>query len=81
LEPALSHDNPWKDVIIEALIVSCIYRNEHENDPRKALADLLAWEVAVALDPKVSKEARDLLHQTPPENLSLSEIDTQLPDL
>jgi len=51
----------WKAVIIEGLLVSHCYKAEHETDPRKALADLISWHVAVALDPCVSSDAVKLL--------------------
>ena len=52
--------NPWKAAIIDELIVDCIYSKEHESDPRRALAEAIAWNVKVALDPSASKEARDM---------------------
>lgn len=53
--------------VLDALIVGHIYRAEHETNPRKALADLLAWETQIALDPAVSSAAADLIrrHTTP----------------
>ncbi len=48
----------WKQAVIEACVVNCI--GWDENDPIKTLADLVAWEVKVALDPKVSKEAAEI---------------------
>lgn len=50
----------WKECVIEELIVSHIYSKQHENDPHKAIHDAISWNVEVALDPKVSKEAQDL---------------------
>lgn len=47
-------------VLMDALICSHIYRKEHETNPRLALADLIQWETQVALDPKVSEDARKL---------------------
>jgi len=55
----------WRDAIIDALVIAHIYRAEHDDDPRKALHDLLAWEVSVALDPLVSADAR-ALRDAPP---------------
>jgi hypothetical protein len=52
----------WKDAVIDALVVDCIYTNEHETDPRQAIADLCAWEVKIALDPAVSEPVAKL-HQ------------------
>lgn len=52
--------NPWKSAIINELVVDCIYQAEHEADPRRALADIIEWNMQVALDPKVSADARKL---------------------
>lgn len=52
--------NPWKSAIIDELVVDCIYSAEYEADPRKALADVIEWNVQVALDPRVSADARKL---------------------
>lgn len=50
----------WRTAVIDALVVSHIYRAEHDNDPRKAINDLLCWESKIALDPAVSKDAASL---------------------
>jgi hypothetical protein len=55
-----SHTCEWKDAIIDATIVDWIFTKEHETNPRKAVNDLLAWQVKLALDPAVSKEAAEL---------------------
>lgn len=55
--------NPWKEAVIDALIIGHIYREKHENEPRQALADLIHWEISVALDPAVSSAARDLMER------------------
>lgn len=39
--------NEWKDAVIAALVVAEIYRNEHEQNPRMALHDLICWEIQV----------------------------------
>lgn len=49
--------NSWKAVLIEALMVNFILNHENENDPKKALNDLISWETKVALDPRVSSDA------------------------
>lgn len=54
--------NPWQDVLIDALVVRHIYQAKHDTDPRGALNDIIDWEVAVALDPKVSSDAQALYH-------------------
>jgi hypothetical protein len=53
----------WKEVIIEQAMVAGIYHEWMETDPRKALAALIAWEVSIALDPKVSSAAQALIDQ------------------
>lgn len=53
----------WKDVVRDALIVRFIYIHQHEYDPERALADLMAWETKVALDPAVSSAARALIER------------------
>lgn len=50
----------WKDVVEDALIVNGILTDANENDPQKALQDLISWEIMIALDPLVSEEARKL---------------------
>lgn len=49
----------WRNAVIDGLVCAFIYRAEHDNDPRKALHDLICWEVQVALDPRVSKSAAE----------------------
>lgn len=56
-------DGPWRSAVIDALVVSHILQAGHEEDPRKAINDLLAWHQKVALDMAVSQEARDLFEQ------------------
>lgn len=53
----------WKTAITDAAVVSWTLTAENENDPRKAVNDLLNWTSKVALDPRVSKEAAEL-HET-----------------
>lgn len=53
----------WKDAVIEQLIAMHIYRKEHEDDPRKALNDLINWHCTIALDPQVSEQAAELVKQ------------------
>jgi hypothetical protein len=49
--------NPWKAELIDALVCSHILQKEHYSNPRKALNDLIAWDVQVATDPRVSSTA------------------------
>lgn len=53
-------ENTWKNAVIAELIVAGIYREEHEGNARKALHELICYEVAIALDPLVSQSARNL---------------------
>lgn len=61
--PAPKGKNPWQEAITEALVVNCIYTKEHDDNPQKAIHDLLSWEIKVALDPAVSADARALIEQ------------------
>lgn len=54
-------NNPWKDAILNELIVIGIYSEKHDNDPRLALNDAIKWNVATALDPLVSELAQELI--------------------
>lgn len=54
-------ENPWKAAVIESLITSLAYQHDHDHDPRKAVQDLIDWEVKIALDPTISKEAQALV--------------------
>lgn len=49
--------------VIDGLTCAGILTAEHEADPRKALSDLIGWEVAVALDPRVSPDAAKLVYE------------------
>jgi len=55
--------DPWKDAVIDQLVVAHILTAEHETNPRKALQDLLAYHCDVAVDPRVSEAAARLVEQ------------------
>jgi len=55
--------NPWKQVIIDGLVVCGILKKEHEDTPSVALNDLICWSIDVALDPAVSSLAATLQRQ------------------
>ena len=50
----------WKEAVIDACVVSWVLKKEHENNPKLAVNDLCVWCHSVALDPKVSSEAKAL---------------------
>lgn len=56
-------DTEWKNAVIDELVTCGIYSSEHDTNPRKAIADAIAWNVEVALDPKVSLEAKALIER------------------
>jgi hypothetical protein len=51
--------NPWKEAVIDACIVR--HLSWDDKNPRKTLSHLLAYEVQLALDPRVSQEAQNLI--------------------
>lgn len=53
----------FREAVIDALVVSCIYVEEHDTNPRKAINDLICWEQKIALDPLVSSDARALIER------------------
>lgn len=61
--------NPWKARVIDESVICGIYTKEHDDNPRKALGDIIHWNVQVALDPQVSKEACRLIAQAKQEAL------------
>jgi len=57
---ALEQD-AWKTAMVERLIVLHIFSKSHEEDPAKAINDIVSYEVAMALDPLVSSDAVALI--------------------
>ena len=51
----------WREAVIDALVTSWAYSAEHDTNPRKAIQDLLEREIAIALDPAVSRDAQALI--------------------
>jgi hypothetical protein len=51
----------WRGPVIDELVSCGIYAAGHDSDPRKAIKDAIAWNVAVALDPAVSAQALELV--------------------
>jgi DNA repair exonuclease SbcCD ATPase subunit len=49
----------WKDAVIDALVVDWCLNEETVNDPHKAIAALIEWNIKIHDDPAVSKSAYD----------------------
>ena len=60
-------DGPWKAAVIDQLVIAHILTVEHESDPLKAVQDLLAFESDIAIDPRVSGAAANLVEQAKAE--------------
>lgn len=60
LEEEVVELRKWKEVVINAAIVSWCYKREHETNPQLALHDVVCIEVDYALDPRISTDAREL---------------------
>jgi len=54
-------EGPWKEAVLNELIVAHIFRGEHQTNPRKAIQDAISWNTDIALDPLVSKDAQKLI--------------------
>ena len=54
-------DAPFKAAVLDALTINWALKAEHETDARLAVADLIAAETRIALDPAVSSDARALI--------------------
>lgn len=52
----------WKNAVIDALVINWALADGHDDDPRKALADLIACEISMYNDPAISEPA-DLQRQ------------------
>ena len=53
----MTDQNPWKEAVLDALVINFILTEEHKTNPRKALQDLINWEVTLALDPQISNRS------------------------
>lgn len=60
---AAALDGPWKEAVINELVVAHIYQAKHDNNPRRAIQDAISWNTDIALDPLVSKDAQKLIDQ------------------
>ena len=66
-EPQPDADDPWKSAVIEQLVMAHTITAEHESDPLKAVQDLLAYHADIAVDPRVSGAAANLVEQAKAE--------------
>lgn len=60
---AAALDTPWKEAVINELVIANTYQAKHDNNPRQALQDAISWNTDIALDPLVSKDAKKLIDQ------------------
>ena len=58
---ALTESSEWRKAVQNELVNLHILNNTNEENPWKALQDIIEWNQKIALDPAVSKEARDLV--------------------
>lgn len=73
LDPRLGSPEDWCDAVIDALALTFI--DTKTNDPREILDQVIAWHVAVALDPKVSEGAQQLVDRGRNEALAALDVD------
>lgn len=52
--------NPWKDTLLDALVCNFLLNAENEDNPKKALNDLIAWEKQLATDPLINPAPQPL---------------------
>jgi hypothetical protein len=60
---AAALDGPWKEAVIDQLVVAHIYQAKHDTDPRRAVQDVISWNTDIALDPQVSSDAQKLINK------------------
>jgi len=59
--PVEPEPNPWREAVIDRLVVLWNLTDDNENDPRRALADIERMVAMHALDPDISSEAQALI--------------------
>jgi len=52
----------YREALIDALTINHIYSDTHDKDARRAVADLVSFEVNLALDPQVSSMAANMIN-------------------
>ena len=70
---AAALDGPWKEAVINELIVAHLYQAKHDQDPRRAIQDAISWNTDVALDPLVSSDAQKLIDRGAAEERARSQ--------
>jgi hypothetical protein len=53
----------WHEAIVDELTVLHMYNDSHASNPKKALNDIIVYNVEIALDPKVSSSAQALIDE------------------
>jgi hypothetical protein len=48
--------NPWKEALIDALVVDYILDEKNSEDPKQAIHDLISWNIRLARDPLVAAQ-------------------------
>jgi hypothetical protein len=71
----MTQENIWQNTIIDELMCCHIYQQHHDADPRKALQDIISWNVQVALDPQVSSDAQALIDKGADDAFNALSID------
>lgn len=56
----MTKTDPWKEAVHDALVVDWCLTEQTANDPRAALAALIEWNIKIAKDPLVCREAAKL---------------------
>lgn len=70
---AAALDGPWKEAVINELVVAHIYQAKHDTHPRQAIQDVISWNTDVALDPLVSSDAQKLIDRGAAEERARSQ--------
>jgi hypothetical protein len=59
--PTVVEPNPWKEAVIDRLVVLWSLTDDNEDDPHRALADIERMVEMLALDPAISSDAQALI--------------------
>ncbi len=53
-------NDPWREAVIDRLVTLNALGPRNENNPKRAVEDVVFWETLIALDPRVSSAAAAL---------------------